>query len=87
MCIRDRDEIVKNIKNTKDKTITEEQMLKVEEKYRAGYLEPARKALEGNMKALLDTFTRRILGALDTAGLVKTETKDGKAGLNIDLSR
>ena len=81
------EEIVKNLKSAKDKTVTEQRILKVEAKYRKESLEPAKRALERNMTTLLRGFSQRIFSVLDGAELVvKQETKDGKAGLNIDLS-
>ncbi|GEM_PF-1299784 len=80
------DEIIKNIRNVKDKTITEEQILKKEIVYRKRYLEPAKKTFEKNMTALIRGFTRAILDVLDGAGLVKEDTEQKKPYLNIDLS-
>jgi len=80
------DEIVRRIRNAKDKTITEEQILKVEAKYREEYLVPAKKSLEKNLKTLLQGFTRELFGVLDGAGLVKgAPVSGGKQPINIDL--
>ncbi len=80
------DEIVRKMKNAKDKTVTEEQILKHEATYRKESLEPAKRALEESMTTLLQGFSQRIFSVLGGAGLVKEETKEGKAELNIDLS-
>ena len=81
------DEIVSRMKSVKDKTVTEQGILKLEARYNKDYLEPARKTLEENMKTLLRAFTRRIFGVLDGAGLVKEGPEEqGKTTLNIDLS-
>jgi len=80
------DEIVSKIRNVKDKTITEEQILRQEAKYREEYLTPAKQILEKNMKTLLRDFTRKLFGVLNEAGLVKEKTTDGKPVLGIDLS-
>ena len=80
------DEIINKIRNQKEKTITEEQILKVEAKYREEYLVPAKRILEENIKTLLQGFTQRLFGVLDGAGLVKENTVEGKPVLNIDLS-
>jgi len=80
------DEIVNKIRSVKDKTITEEQILKVEGKYREEYLVPAKRILEENIKILLQGFTKKLFSVLDGAGLVKEKTVEGKPVLNIDLS-
>jgi len=80
------DEIVRKIKEVKDKTITEEQILKVEAKYKEEYLAPAKRTLEENMKTLLQGFTKKIFGVLDGAGLVKENMEQGKPTININLS-
>ena len=80
------DEIVNKIKNREDKTITEEQILKVEAKYREENLIPAKRMLEKNMKTLLSNFAQKLFSVLDGAGLVKEKTVDGKPVLGIDLS-
>ena len=80
------DEIINKIRNVKDKTITEEQILKHEAKYREEHLTPAKQIFEKNMKTLLCGFTRKLFSVLDGAGLVKENTIEGKPVLNIDLS-
>ncbi len=80
------DAIVKKIRNAKDKTITEERVLKAEAKYREEHLMPAKRMLEQNMKTLLQGFTKKLFGVLDGAGLVKEKAEQGKPVLNIDLS-
>jgi len=80
------DEIVNKIRDAEDKTITEEQILKVEAKYREESLIPAKKILEKNMKTLLQGFTQKLFNVLDGAGLVKENTVAGKPAFNIDLS-
>ena len=80
------DEIIKRIRNQKDKTITEEQILKVEAKYREEYLAPAKRILEENMKTLLQGFTQRLFSVLNEAGIIKEKMAEEKPVFNADLS-
>ena len=68
------DEILKKIQRIKDKTITDDIILAKEAEYNEKYLKPANQEFERNMTALLSDFSKRILGVLDKAGLVKDGT-------------
>jgi len=69
------DEIVDRIKKVKEKTLTEEQILRIEAASREEYIIPAKRILEDNMTTLLNGFTKKLFGVLDGAGLVKEKTE------------
>ena len=79
------DEIINKIRSVKDKTITEEQILKVEAKYREEYLVPAKRILEENIKTLLQGFTQKLFNVLNEAGIIKEKMAEEKPVLNADL--
>jgi uncharacterized protein YnzC (UPF0291/DUF896 family) len=69
------DEIIRKLKDSKDKTFTEEEILKNEVAYRKLYLDKAREALENSMKTMLEAYTKRIMGVLEGTGVVKKKRK------------
>ncbi|MDP3730481.1 MAG: hypothetical protein Q8R14_03035 [Candidatus Omnitrophota bacterium] len=65
------DKIFEKLKQAKDKSFEAEYLLQQEAKYRKAYIDPNKKVLEENMKAMMRDFTQRLSKTLEGAGSAK----------------
>ena len=59
------DRIISKMKNSKDKTPEAASILREESRLRGEYLDPNKKAMEDNMKVVLDNFTKRLYDVIE----------------------
>ena len=67
------DKILEKLRQAKERSFEAEYILQQEAKYRKAYLDPSKKMLDARMKGLLESFTKKLSGALE--GVKKAEKK------------
>jgi hypothetical protein len=68
---KEMDQIIKRVKDNPDKTQGEKDMLSLETKLKAEYIEPNQKVLRIEMKAMMNRLTKKLYSILYETGLVK----------------